>query len=508
MTRNVIRAIFYIAAGLLLSQCDGNKKNDSVDAGVPGRPQIHLVQPVKAVPGDTITLTGINFGTSLSEITVSFDNQNAVIAAANNDKMQVIVPPPAESEEVMIRVKVNDSPSNRFKFTIDYPQPQILSYPSQATERDTIELVGSGFGSKKQNVNVTFDNTAATIISVEEHLITLVVPDYAGKKNADIKVTVREKTAVSRPFKYINIMYSNPVADRSLPDPTIIKAPDGWFYLYATEDTRNIPVMRSENLTHWTFAGTAFTDATRPNFEPNGGLWAPDVNYINGKYVLYYSMSVWGGELTCGIGVAVADNPAGPFTDKGKLFRSNEIGVQNSIDPCFVEDNGKKYLMWGSFRGIYMTELSEDGLSLKEGAEKQQVAGTYFEGVYIHKKDNYYYMFASIGSCCDGINSTYQLVVGRSSDLRGPYVNKSGTPMLSNGYTLVINKNGSFVGNGHCSQIVQDKNGNDWLLYHGIRTSNASGRVLMLDQIRWDEQGWPYIAGGSPSLKAPAPVFD
>ena len=75
-------------------------------------------------------------------------------------------------------------------------------------------------------------------------------------------------------------------------------------------------------------------------------------------------MSVWGGEWTCGIGAAVSDKPEGPFIDKGPLFRSKTIQVQNSIDQFFMEDNGKKYLFWGSFRGIYGIELSGDGLSV------------------------------------------------------------------------------------------------------------------------------------------------
>ena len=139
-------------------------------------------------------------------------------------------------------------------------------------------------------------------------------------------------------------VYCNPVLAKSTPDPTVIQAPDGMFYLYATEDIHNIPIYKSPDLVNWTFVGTAFTDATRPTFEPKAGLWAPDINHIDGKYVLYYAMSRWGGEHTCGIGCAVADSPAGPFTDQGKLFRSNEIGVQNSIDPFYIEENGEKYL--------------------------------------------------------------------------------------------------------------------------------------------------------------------
>ena len=101
-------------------------------------------------------------------------------------------------------------------------------------------------------------------------------------------------------------VYRNPVIDYSLPDPSVIEGDDGYYYLYATEDIRNLPIHRSRNLVDWEYVGTAFTDRTRPDFEPNGGLWAPDINKIGDKYVLYYSMSVWGGELTCGIGCALS----------------------------------------------------------------------------------------------------------------------------------------------------------------------------------------------------------
>ena len=74
--------------------------------------------------------------------------------------------------------------------------------------------------------------------------------------------------------------YRNPVIDYSLPDPTIIEGGDGYYYLYATEDIRNLPIHRSKDLINWEWVGTAFTDRTRPDFEPGGGLWAPDINKI------------------------------------------------------------------------------------------------------------------------------------------------------------------------------------------------------------------------------------
>jgi len=304
--------------------------------------------------------------------------------------------------------------------------------------------------------------------------------------------------------------YTNPVINRSTPDPTVIRAEDGYFYLYATEDIRNIPIYRSKDLVYWNFVNTVFVGNTRPTFEPNGGLWAPDINYINGKYVLYYAMSVWGGEYTCGIGVAVANSAEGPFTDLGKLFRSNEIGVTNSIDPFYIEDNGRKYLFWGSFHGIYYIELSDDGLYLKDPVlpQPQKVAGSAFEGTYIYKKDNYYYLFASVGSCCNGINSTYKLVVGRSTSLTGPYQDKNGNLMLNNGCSVVVGPNNRFVGNGHCSEIIQDDMGNDWIFFHGWDTFNPdNGRVLLLSQIKWNDENWPYVNGDSPPLSASKPIF-
>ena len=315
-----------------------------------------------------------------------------------------------------------------------------------------------------------------------------------------------DKNPPDSPHATDSTMYANPVVPRSLPDPTLIRAEDGWFYLYATEDIRHTPIYRSADLVEWEFRGTAFTAETRPDFEPKGGLWAPDINLVNGKYVLYYSMSVWGGEWTCGIGVAVADSPEGPFTDQGKLFRSNEIGVQNSIDPFFITEGGRNYLFWGSFRGIYVIELTADGLAILPGAEKKQIAGTAYEGVYILKKDGFYYMFASIGSCCEGVNSTYTTVVGRSESLMGPYLDKAGRPMMENRHEVVIRGNDRFVGTGHNSEIVTDDEGKDWVLYHAVDKLNPRGRVLMLDEVQWD-QGWPSVSDGTPSMEWKRPVF-
>ena len=303
--------------------------------------------------------------------------------------------------------------------------------------------------------------------------------------------------------------YQNPVINTSLPDPTVMRAPDGYFYLYATENIRNVPIYRSADLVTWRYMGTCFTDQTRPQMVPGGSVWAPDINLIDGQYVLYYSKSTWGGEWQCGIGVATASKPTGPFTDHGKLFISSEIGVQNSIDPFYIEeDDGRKYLFWGSFRGIYGIELSADGLSVKPGAEKVQIAGTLTEGTYIHRHDGYYYLFGSAGTCCEGLQSTYRVMVARSEQLFGPYVNKSGQKAMDNNFTILLQKSNRVVGPGHNSEIVTDDAGQEWMLYHGFDADDPdAGRKVYMDQITWDSQGWPQIRNRQPSTSAPAPLF-
>ena len=284
-----------------------------------------------------------------------------------------------------------------------------------------------------------------------------------------------------------------PVIDMSAPDPTVIRAEDGTFYLYATEDMRNVPIFHSANLVDWKLVGTAFTDNSRPKWLPKGGIWAPDIQRVGGKYHLYYAKSVWGGEWDAGIGVAVSNNPAGPFVDRGCMFTSKQIGIQNCIDPFYIEDGGKKYLFFGSFHGIYGVELTADGLHVKQGAKPREVAGTFMEATYIRRRGGYYYLFGSTGTCCEGARSTYRITIGRSKSLFGPYVDKSGRRLLDNHYNILLDKDDSVLGPGHNAGLITDDAGNDYMFYHGFKASDPdAGRVVWLSRIVWAD-GWPSV---------------
>ncbi|WP_195470752.1 family 43 glycosylhydrolase [Bacteroides xylanisolvens] len=317
----------------------------------------------------------------------------------------------------------------------------------------------------------------------------------------------------------IGMTYTNPIITfSSAADPTVIRTDEG-FYLYATQTNSYwIPIYFSKDLVNWEFKRSAFRKATRPTEDvlPDGGaFWAPEIRHINGKYVLYFSWAKWGDGSKSYTAVATSDSPVGDFLNAKPLLITDDFG-SNCIDQFYYEEDGKKYMFVGSFNGIYVTELTDDGLSVKRGADgkpvlKKQVCGRAFEGTNIYKKGKYYYLFASINNCCDGIDSRYKVVVGRSEKLLGPYVNREGKDMMSNSWTLVLEGDGeTFFGPGHNSIIIPDDAGTDWMIYHSYVKENGAvgGRLGMLDRIVWSADGWPTIKKCVPSKGDLLPVFN
>ena len=324
-----------------------------------------------------------------------------------------------------------------------------------------------------------------------------------------------------RDVQYVSLRqtYANPVLDESHADPTVIRAEDGYYYMYSTESGgRNdgMGIYRSADLVSWEWAGQVLHDKFPAwSVKSEYDLWAPEIRRIGERYVIYYSVAKWGETQKCKIGVADAPSPTGPFRDKGEpLITYEETGVDNCIDPFYWEEDGRKYLFWGSFKGVYVTELTDDGMSVRkdsngEAVLLQKVAGSAFEATCVYKRNGYYYLLASVGSCCEGANSTYRVVVGRSESLLGPYTDKDGGRMLDDKYELVLQGDDRWAGPGHCSQIVTDDAGAEWMVYHAYRKSDPDGgRLLMLDRLRWTDDGWPYVTGKTPSEEAELPVIN
>ncbi|MBQ5997721.1 MAG: family 43 glycosylhydrolase [Bacteroidales bacterium] len=323
------------------------------------------------------------------------------------------------------------------------------------------------------------------------------------------------------PVGYVPVNYTNPVYQANMvPDPSVIRV-DGWFYLFATGN--NVRMMKSKDLVHWTVISDAFTNAGRPawNKKPDGskaGLWAPDINYINGKYVLFYSLAGKddAGNGYNGIGRAVSGKVEGPYTDLGMLIEPKTYGTQHVIDPFYFEFDRKKYLAWGSFWNIHLTELTDDGLNLKtpgDGTTKSiiHLANNKFEGTMMVKHGGYFYLIGSSGTTLKGYDSTYHLTAGRATTPLGPFYNRNGKKLTDSnvaGTTFLSGVPNKFIGTGHNAEFVTDEAGQTWVLYHAyVYGLSDTRRVLFLDKIIWDEDGWPMVEGGVASASAEAPVF-
>ena len=368
-------------------------------------------------------------------------------------------------------------------------------------------------------------------------LISCSLVACGGNENNISSSSNSTATNVSSSTESVQTTYENPVWEPILADPSIIRDENGVWYAFGTEDSADWgsqgygkkigPILESRDLVNWDCVGSVFKMANSPTWSESigAGLWAPDIQYVNGQYVLYYSLSLWG-DPNPGIGVATAPHPKGPWTDKGKLFTSNEIGVTNSIDASvFVDDDGRVYMMWGSFCGIYGVELSSDGLSLKGGIEyardnkvliagyqTTQWSGDQYEGAFLRKINDYYYVFLSLGTCCNGYSSTYHVRVARSTSPLGNYVQSDGQSMIGGGNkgTLVLDKSSRFVGVGH-NALTQDDAGDWWIVYHGFdkkqpdKLGTTNRRALLIDKLLWTEDGWPYVKDYQASTTSDVP---
>ncbi len=112
------------------------------------------------------------------------------------------------------------------------------------------------------------------------------------------------------------------------------------------------------------------------------------------------------------------------------------------------------------------------------------------EAPFIIKRDGYYYLFVSFDACCRGVESTYNIRVGRSKELTGPYLDRDGTSMLAGGGTLVLAGSERWRGPGHNAILQED--GVERLVYHAYDAESGGVSKLRIETLLWDEEGWPH----------------
>jgi arabinan endo-1,5-alpha-L-arabinosidase len=290
--------------------------------------------------------------------------------------------------------------------------------------------------------------------------------------------------------------------DLRVHDPVMIKEGDT-YYIFSTG--KGIPIKTSKDKVTWKNSGVVFNNPLPTWYktdipEQDGALWAPDIHYRDGKFHLYYSVSAWM-NFNSSIGYATnttlnPNDPAYKWIDEGQV-----IGVKNGgkgvnvIDPnVVVEKDGKVWLLYGSYKaGLRLVELDKETGKLKsENPELITITPSLGEGSYIIKGLEYYYIFASRGICCKGIQSTYQVVMGRAKDIKGPYLNKQGESWLDNKYTVFLEGNYEEPGRGHNGFFTEKDT--TFVVYHAYTRSAEGASLLNIKPVYVDADGWPAVS--------------
>jgi len=270
-------------------------------------------------------------------------------------------------------------------------------------------------------------------------------------------------------------------------DPSTIAECDGKYYTFGTGGGGLI----SDD--GWSWHG----GAERP-----GGGAAPDVLKIGDRYLVIYGAT--GGGLGGGHNGRILTmwnktlDPKSPdfkYTNAIEVCASDGMEDQDAIDPGMLLDptTGRLWVSYGTYFGtIRLIELDPTTGERVKGNKEKDIAID-CEATDLIYRDGWYYLLGTHGTCCDGVNSTYNIVVGRSRNVEGPYLDNVGRDMFHGGGKMVIAAGDRVCGPGHFGRTIIDE-GVEIMSCHYEADFERSGRsVLGIRPLLW-KNGWP-IAG-------------
>jgi arabinan endo-1,5-alpha-L-arabinosidase len=294
--------------------------------------------------------------------------------------------------------------------------------------------------------------------------------------------------------------YPNPApvtGDTRVHDPAIVKTPAGTYIIASTGN--NLELRTSTDRVNWRRTGSVWPAGapwTLTFTRGSTSLWAPDISYRNGQYYLYYSASTFGSNNSA---IFLATSPTanpGSWTDRGIVHQTSTASNYNAIDPNLVVDpSGRWWMTFGSFwSGIKMIRI-DPATGKQHGGDRTlyslatrplSVEGSVEAPVIVYR-GGFYYLFVSFDFCCRGTDSTYRVMVGRSTSITGPYTDRSGVPMINGGGTEILATHGNIVGPGH-QALITDVDG--WVMAYHYYT--PTGSRLGINHVDWSG-GWPSL---------------
>ncbi len=313
-------------------------------------------------------------------------------------------------------------------------------------------------------------------------------------------------------FSYCNIsickaqnQYSNPVIKGDFPDPSIIRVGNTYYAAGTSFDfAPNYPIYESKDLINWKQISVVFQ---KPPMWASDDFWAPELYYQDGVFYVYYTTKRKDNRVAC-IGVATTKDIRKVFTDQGIIIQWGEEAIDAFV---FRDDDGKRYICWKAYgltKGreieILASELSSDGLhltgepfTLTDHSKGWKGAGD--EGPCLMKHGGFYYLFYSVGGCCDN-RCDYRVMVSRSKNLKSGWEQYAGNPIMEGGSAWKCSGHGT---------LVATPDQRYFYLYHAYNGVDFEyiGRQGMLDEVVWNnETGWPYFKSGkNPSVTAELP---
>src|SRR5687768_9991655 len=290
--------------------------------------------------------------------------------------------------------------------------------------------------------------------------------------------------------------------DPRMHDPSTVVLHNGKFYVYATGN--GLPVAVSDDGWIWRRAGTLMQalpgGRPGPDVLARGGnnTWAPDVIRSGDRYFVYYSAP--GTQPKAAIGLLVgrtldAASPDYKWEDGGPVVWSDGVEDSNAIDPgLFRDPSGSLWLTYGSYFGyIRLVELNpKTGRRLSPDRTPVNIAVNGEASIIIFR-DGWYYLLLTHGSCCAGTNSSYNIRMGRSRKVTGPFVDHTGTDMLQGGGKLFLGSTTRAVGPGHFGLLDLGGEVQKFSCHYEADLDRGGISVIDIRPLLWRD-GWP-VAG-------------